>query len=469
MHANTMRSGLVHIMPGSSSHRVVVVGAGVAGVSAANALLASGEFGVHDVCVLEAQSRIGGRVHTRAISDEVSLDVGAAWIHGTEGNPFIELAHKFGIVVKQISARNPWLHPASCPDFLLFEGRRQLSEEEIAETWEWQDLLLRKLQVLATSESAAIDHVKSLAAGVEQLVAEDSELRELIASVSNARERLDLCLRLRFIDHLSAPVKTVIRTNARVVSINCESSDGVVIECADGRRVTADRVVVTCSLGFLKSGKLLFQPELPVAKAAAIARSQMGQCMKVLVQFPTVFWPRDATFMAQIKDMSDSSESKTRRIYFPIVFSYYATKGAAVLEGDLVGSTASEISSTFSDDEIVHALVLQLRDTFGQETPEPVKHFVTRWDRDEYALGAYSTVTVESSYEDPDLLCQTVANRVLFAGEATNYEYQGALQAAYISGKCTIVRCSSDTAIVAHRLGMCECHLSLQASTRQKS
>ncbi|RLN06138.1 hypothetical protein BBJ28_00004732 [Nothophytophthora sp. Chile5] len=465
-------------MPIGSSCRVVVVGAGVAGVSAANALLASGQFDVHDVCVLEAQPRIGGRVHTRAISDEVSLDVGAAWIHGTEGNPFIELARKFGIVVKQISARNPWLHPASCPGFLIFEGRRQLSEEEVAETWAWQDLLLRKLQVLATSESTATDHGKSLAVAVEQLVAEDPELQELVASAGNARERLDLCLRLvdtwmgatsdeqqvdafgeidlmgddpgphcivpdgmeRFIDHLSAPVETVIRTNARVVSINCESSDSVVIECADGRRVTADRVVVTCSLGFLKSGKLLFQPELPVAKAAAVARSQMGQCMKVLVQFPTVFWPRNATFMAQIKDTSDPSESKTRRIYFPIVFSYYATKGVAVLEGDLVGSKASEISSTLSDDEIVNALVLQLRDTFGQEIPEPVKHFVTRWDRDEYALGAYSTVTVEGSYEDPDLLRQTVAKRVLFAGEATNYEYQGALQAAYISGKCIIAR-----------------------------
>jgi monoamine oxidase len=41
---------------------------------------------------------------------------------------------------------------------------------------------------------------------------------------------------------------------------------------------------------------------------------------------------------------------------------------------------------------------------------------------------------VDSTDEDPAIIRQTVANRVLFAGEATDYKYQGALQAAYLSG-----------------------------------
>lgn len=57
-----------------------------------------------------------------------------------------------------------------------------------------------------------------------------------------------------------------------------------------------------------------------------------------------------------------------------------------------------------------------------------------RWDQDKWTRGVYSSVTVDSTYEDPDLLRQSVADRVFFAGEATNYEYQGALQAAYLSG-----------------------------------
>ncbi|KAG7401968.1 hypothetical protein PHYBOEH_008489 [Phytophthora boehmeriae] len=455
-----------------NKYRVVVVGAGMAGLAAADALLASGQFSVEDLCVLEAQSRIGGRIHTRVFSDElpVKVEAGAAWIHGTEGNPFVDLARKFGIELKQISARNPWLHPSSCPNFIIYEGDRQLTDEEVEQTWERQELLLRKLQMLALAGDM---QTKTLDVVVKGLFEDDIELREVVASTTNARDRLLLCLHLietwmgstsdemlvdvfgeidlmgddpgahcivptgmtSFVDHLSARMKNVIRTDTCVASINYENKDVVLIECADGHRVTADRVVVTCSLGFLKSGKLRFQPDLPVAKADALTRSQMGQCMKVLVQFPEIFWPVNATFIGLINGNSRSDESDVRRVYFPVVFSYYAAKGVPILEGDLVGNQVRALSATLSDEKIVQALFQQLQDTFGSDIPQPVAHFITRWDQDEWARGAYSSVTVDSSYEDPDLLQQTIDNRVFFAGEATDYEFQGALQAAYLSGR----------------------------------
>ncbi|KAG6977085.1 hypothetical protein JG688_00000692 [Phytophthora aleatoria] len=451
-----------------SEYRVVVIGAGMAGVATASALLASNRFKVDDVCVLEAQKRIGGRIHTRVFSDElpVKVEAGAAWIHGTEGNPMVELAEKFDIEVQEISARNPWLHPSSCPGFFIYEGNRQLSVEEVKGTWEWQDLLLHKLQEFALSGER---EGKALDVAVEELLVEDEQLREIVASCTNARERLALCLHLvetwmgseshemqidafgeidlmgddpgahclipvgmeSFLKHLSAPLKSVIRTNACVTSINYEDTEDVVIECSDGSKVKADRVVVTCSLGFLKSGKLQFYPELPLPKAEVISRSQMGQCMKVMVQFPEAFWPENASFIAQI---SDATGSEIHRIYFPVIFSYYKAKGVSILEGDLIGDKAEEVSKTLSDDEIARALFLQLQEMFGPEIPEPVGHFITRWDQDEWSRGAYSSVTVDSTYEDPDLLRQSVADRVFFAGEATNYEYQGAIQAAYLSG-----------------------------------
>ncbi|RLN69470.1 hypothetical protein BBP00_00000346 [Phytophthora kernoviae] len=431
-----------------NKYRVVVVGAGMAGLAAADALLALGQFSVEDLCVLEAQSRIGGRIHTRTFSDELSVkvEVGAAWIHGTEGNPFVGLARKFGIELKQISARNPWLHPSSCPNFLLYVGDRQLTDEEVEQTWKWQGLLLRKLQKLALSGSV---QDKALDAVVEQLLKDDTELREVVTSTANARDRLLLCLHLietwmgstsdemqvdifgeidlmgddpgahcivptgmtSFVDHLSAPIKNVIRTGTCVTTINYESKDAVVIECTDGHSVTADHVVVTCSLGFLKSGKLHFQPDLPVVKADALTRSQMGQCMKVLVQFPEAFWPENATFIGLINGNSRPDESEARRVYFPVVFSYYAAKGIPILEGDLVGDQVRVMSATLSDVEFVQALFQQLQDTFGPDIPEPMGHFITRWDQDKWAMGAYSSVTVDSSYEDPDLLRDTIEHR----------------------------------------------------------
>ncbi|GMF44293.1 unnamed protein product [Phytophthora fragariaefolia] len=430
----------------------------MAGVATANALLASGRFRAEELCVLEAQDRIGGRVLTRPFSDElpVKVDAGAAWIHGTEGNPVADLARAFGVELKEISARNPWLHPSSCPGFMIYDGRRRLSDHEVDETWRWQELLLQKLQEIAWSGNA---EGKALDVVVEQLLAQDPQLRDIVASSVDARKRLDLCLHLvetwmgsasdemqidafgeidlmgddpgahcivpdgmhSLIKHLSAPVNSVIRTGVTVASINYEDLSGVFIECTDGSHVRATRVVVTCSLGYLKSGRLRFYPELPPPKANAISRSQMGQCMKVMVQFPHVFWPESASFITQIN-------GKEQRIYFPVIFSYYAAKGVPILEGDLAQETL------LSNEQIAHGLFLQMQDTFGVDIPEPVGYFVTRWNQDEWAKGAYSSVTVESTYEDPDLLRQPVADRLFFAGEATNYEYQGALQAAYLSG-----------------------------------
>ena len=70
--------------------RVLVVGAGAAGLAAATALSS-----VADVVVLEAQERIGGRVHTNR-SLGVPIELGAAWIHRAEGNVVSELAQSFG-------------------------------------------------------------------------------------------------------------------------------------------------------------------------------------------------------------------------------------------------------------------------------------------------------------------------------------------------------------------------------------
>ncbi|GMF14351.1 unnamed protein product [Phytophthora lilii] len=400
-----------------NSYRVAVIGAGLAGVSAANALLASSKFSARDVCMLEAQSRIGGRIQTQPFSDSlpVNVEVGAAWIHGTEGNPFFDLARKFGIAFKEVAPRNPWLHPGSCKNFLFFNGREQLPQEQVDETWKWQDMLMHKLQALATSPDAADHQEKALSAIVDHLVESDEEFREVMKA-PDARARLEVCLKLievwmgvnddevqlddfaeieligddpgahcivpagmeRFIDHLSEPVKDSVYTNASVTSINYKGADGVIIECNDGRRVTAERVIVTSSLGLLKSGKLDFQPELPASKLGAIKRSKMGQYMKILVEFPKVFWPVDATFIAQLADTSAHSDGADRRIYFPVVFNYQFAKGVPIIEGVLVGENASKISAEFTDEEIAHALFLQLQETFGPNIPDPVNHFITR-------------------------------------------------------------------------------------------
>ena len=78
----------------AQSREVLVVGAGIAGLTAARDLAVDG----YDVAILEARERIGGRIWTSHELD-VPADLGASWIHGFEDNPIARLARRHAITI----------------------------------------------------------------------------------------------------------------------------------------------------------------------------------------------------------------------------------------------------------------------------------------------------------------------------------------------------------------------------------
>ena len=70
---------------------VIIIGAGISGLAAANKLKERG----FTVTVLEAQDKVGGRLRTdRSLG--LAFDEGASWIHGPNGNPITSLAQQAG-------------------------------------------------------------------------------------------------------------------------------------------------------------------------------------------------------------------------------------------------------------------------------------------------------------------------------------------------------------------------------------
>ena len=89
---------------------VIVIGAGMAGISAARRLVAAGQR----VAVLEARSRIGGRCCTVAMQDEndasadYHIELGAAFVHGCDENPLLALAAELRVPAVQVMPDNMW-------------------------------------------------------------------------------------------------------------------------------------------------------------------------------------------------------------------------------------------------------------------------------------------------------------------------------------------------------------------------
>ncbi|KAI4376535.1 hypothetical protein MLD38_014285 [Melastoma candidum] len=87
---------------GAKKPRIVIIGAGMAGLTAAHELCTSArdEF---EVLVVEAGSRIGGRINTSEFGPD-RIELGATWIHGVGGSPVYEIASRIG----SLSSDRPW-------------------------------------------------------------------------------------------------------------------------------------------------------------------------------------------------------------------------------------------------------------------------------------------------------------------------------------------------------------------------
>ncbi|XP_013594177.1 PREDICTED: probable polyamine oxidase 5 [Brassica oleracea var. oleracea] len=94
--------------------RIVIIGAGMAGLTAANKLYTHSNNNTFDLSVVEGGSRIGGRINTSEFSSE-KIEMGATWIHGIGGSPVYKIAEEAGSLVSD----EPW----ECMDSTVDKAR----------------------------------------------------------------------------------------------------------------------------------------------------------------------------------------------------------------------------------------------------------------------------------------------------------------------------------------------------------
>ena len=408
---------------------MLVIGAGIAGLRAAEVLVAGGRR----VIVLEARDRLGGRIRTDR-SWGVPVDLGASWIHGVQNNPIAALAEAQGIKTRAFDydsivygADGRRLPGAELDDLerqvaaLLEAGRRDSPDTD------------ESVRAALDRAINAVELDPAERLGIEAAITESIELEyagdtaDLSANHfddGGAENGGDALLPGGYDQIVAAVARTVdVRFNHVVTSVDT-SGDRAVVSTSLGK-FFAGAVVVTVPLGVLKAATIEFLPPLSTAKSTAIGRLGMGTLSKTCLRFESAFWPAGA-------ELIDIVPTGSRRGQWAESLDLTGLVDVPALMMFNGGTFARTVES-MTDDEVIASASAALRPAFP-DLPAPTGMLRSSWSTDPFALGSYSYLGVGSSLSDRDALAAAEGRR-FFAGEACSHDHAATVHGAYLSGE----------------------------------
>lgn len=333
--------------------RVVVVGAGIAGLAAAARLASSGVT----VEVWEGSDRIGGRLHTvRPDGWPVPVELGASWAHAADRTSLGTDLSRLGVATVPFDYDLALLgsqgaQPA--PEAVMAPAATAVAR---AVAWaDEQEADLSLAEALRRSgRSAAVDPaVMALYLGAEIDTEYAADARALSAwwGTGEGQEGDDLLVvggYVRLAESLARGLDVRLGRAVRAVEW---SAGGVTLVDPTGTRTATDRVVVTVPLGVLQAGSLRFVPDLPAPHRRAIAGLGMGLLDKVWVRFDRPFWRSRAQLWATLAPAVPG---------FWTWYNLQPATGEPVLLA-LIGADGARRWARASDDEVLAAVRTSLQ------------------------------------------------------------------------------------------------------------
>ncbi|OSY87826.1 amine oxidase [Tenacibaculum holothuriorum] len=405
-----------------TNKKVIVIGAGVAGLSASKYL----KDKRIDVIVLEAQEKIGGRLKTdRSLG--ISFDEGASWIHGPEGNPITEIAKKSGAKTyltsddkvevfdtdeksyseeKLASAEEKFMEVLSD-----FNGKKDKSFGEVF----YKGFPQYKNDKLWTYMLSAFLEFDS-GGDIYKLSSKDFYDDETFDGediiITNGYDKVA--------DYLAKGID--VKLNTKVTEVNYDA-EKVKIKTSKGN-FEADYVLITVPLGVLKNKIISFRPELPIKTQKAINSIDMGSVNKFLLVWETAFWDENLQYIGY------TPETRGKFNYFMNVKKF---ANANALMTFTFGDYSIK-AEQMSDNEIIEEIMNHLRVIYGKDIPKPIKMLRTKWNTNPYTFGSYSFATNGVRTKEYEVFEEPIDDKLFFAGEHTIREYRGTVHGAYLSG-----------------------------------
>ena len=411
------------IIPVDTGKKVIILGAGIAGLAAAKYFKDRGI----DVSIIEAQDKVGGRLKTNRDLG-VAFDEGASWIHGPSGNPITGLAQSSNAETFATDDENIELFDIDGTEYSdskideaesayediidSFSGTLNQSFEEVffANNPQYQNDRLWKYQLSAFLEFDKGGDISNLSS---QDFCDDEAFSGDDLIITNGFDKVT--------DFLSSGMD--IKLNTKVEGI--DYTDKSIIISTDKGDFEADFVLATIPLGVLKQNVISFTPPLPNTKQQAIDSLEMGTVNKFLCVWDSAFWNTDLQYIGYTPD------TKGKFNYFLNVNKFTSANALMTFAfGDY-----SEQTENMSDAEVIEEIMEHLKSIYGNDIPNPTNMLRTKWVSNEFSFGSYSFAAKGTRSSAFDILAESVNEKLFFAGEHTSRDYRGTVHGAFLSGE----------------------------------
>ncbi|BDZ51963.1 hypothetical protein GCM10025867_42040 [Frondihabitans sucicola] len=375
-HASGLAAAAQVAAVAGSGERIAVIGAGMAGATAARALADQG----FDVVVVEARHRVGGRIASYESDDwPIEVQLGVSTLFGDGASAFESLLAAEGVSTVELAASGT----ASLDGRTSPLPTTAAITTALASAYAWAERQSQEVTVssaLTGSGAAARLGTTADATGVSDA----DRLAFLLTDALPARfgagpsalsarvldeEPLPQGAHLvteGFGDYVTAQLKDLdVLRGSNVTQIDY-GNQGIGLRFVTGESLSADRVVSTIPLGVLKKKKIVFVPALPAAQLASIDALGVGVQDVLWLRFDEKLWSSDATVWAVLDD------SATYKIWLNLE----PATGSPILVALTGGSAATKIGK-LGDGEAVAAAVASISSYFdlapstASPTPTP--------------------------------------------------------------------------------------------------
>ncbi|MEJ1239113.1 NAD(P)/FAD-dependent oxidoreductase [Chryseolinea sp. T2] len=436
---------------------VAIVGAGAAGLYAADILKAQGI----KVVIFEASDRIGGRVRSLKSTDKAtqsliftsSTEIGSDFPNELGASVVLGADSAWGRFVEQLKISTVNVTNSATENYVVnnafVSGADIASDADFIAAKNFYDNLASQTgtaTVQAAIESAGINSrmhaILNAWIGNKYSTSNDrlsmQQLADSISKRNRGNESLTLmdnpmqdALLSRF-----SKVATDVHTNHQVKRINYSGAtvaiEGVNSVTGESFSLSYEKVIVTVPISILKSGGIEFVPALPATKVTALSTMEMDPSLRVLLDFKANFWGESSGFLYGASEAPEYFNAGVGR----------SDMGARTLAVTLSGSKALAYSSMGRN--MIPLLIAELDALFAGKATNHIRYdpsdnmvaVIQDWTTEPFIKGGISYSKPGGTNQHRKDLAASLSKKLFFAGEATDYTGEfGTINGALLSAE----------------------------------